>query len=105
MLHLIRAHPVLDVAQKPAPRQSLSRGLAVNPDIEVVSFGKDPRVPVTDRGKIEGEINLLLRRRSLDLERKALGKPGALRAQTPHLAACSIGTDQKAGLISLAASY
>src|ERR1700678_1756285 len=103
MLHLIRAQPVLDVAQKPAPRQSLSRRLAVNPDIEVVSFGKDPRVPVTDAGKVEGEINPLLRR-SLDLERKALGKPGALRAQAPHLAACSIGANQKAGLISLAVS-
>src|ERR1700723_3911359 len=100
MLHLIRADPVVDVAQKPAPRQPLSRGLAVNPDIEVVSFGEDPRVPVTDTGKIEGEINPRPRR-SLDLERKALGKPGALRAQPSHLAACSIGANQKAGLISL----
>ena len=67
----------------------------------MVSLGKNPRVAIRDGAKIKRKIRLPVRNRCSDLKRKALRKPGALRAQAPYLAACSIGADQKTGLIGL----
>src|ERR1700678_1989327 len=92
----IGAQPVLNVAQKPVPRQAGCRRQGINAYVEMVALGKDPCVSIADGGKIEGKITLLPRYRCLDLQSKALGKPGADRAQQPNLAACAIGADQKA---------
>ncbi len=68
----------------------------------MVSLGKNPCISIADGCKIEGKIKLLPWRRGLHFERKALGKPGAIRAQPPYLAARPIGADQKARPIALA---
>ncbi len=92
----IGAQPVLYIAQKPAPRQAGRGGRRIKAYVEMVGLGKDPCVSIADGGKIKGKIRLLPRHRCLDLQRKALGKPGADRAQPPYLAAGAIGADQKA---------
>ena len=85
------------------PGQGGGRRLSVDPYIEMVSLGKNPRVAIRDGAKIKRKIRLLVRNRRSDLKRKALREPGTLRAQAPYLAACSIGADQKTGLIGLPA--
>src|SRR5580698_6621954 len=62
----------------------------------MISLWKNPSIPVANRSKIKREIHGLLRPCCLYLEREALRKPGALRAQPPYLAAGSIGANQKA---------